>query len=101
MKEVKPPKKPLIYYYGVALVVPDAKHHPAGMLMSFHQHHAQSAIAHSQIGMSQPLKKRLWQKLVCAKIENQAAVLRGIGSDHAAALSAMSAQQFPDFLHGR
>lgn len=75
---------------GVAMVVPDAKHHPAGMLMSFHQHHAQAAIAHSQIAMSQPLKKRLWQKLVCAKIENQAAVLRGIGSDHATALSAMA-----------
>jgi CRISPR-associated protein Cas1 len=72
------------------MVVPDAKHHPAGMLMSFHQHHAQSAVAHSQIGMTQPLKKRLWQKLVCAKIENQAAVLRSIGSDHATALSAMA-----------
>lgn len=75
---------------GVAMVVPDAKHHPAGMLLSFHQHHAQAAIAHSQIAMSQPLKKRLWQKVVCAKIENQAAVLRGIGSDHATALSAMA-----------
>ena len=75
---------------GVAMVVPDAKHHPAGMLISFHQHHAQAAIAHSQIAMTQPLKKRLWQKLVCAKIENQAAVLRGIGSDHATALSTMA-----------
>lgn len=75
---------------GVAMVVPDARHHPAGMLMSFHQHHAQAAIAHSQIAMSQPLKKRLWQKLVASKIENQAAVLRGIGSDHATALSAMA-----------
>lgn len=75
---------------GVAMIVPDAKHHPAGMLLSFHQHHAQAAIAHSQIAMSQPLKKRLWQKLVRAKIENQAAVLRGIGSDHATALSAMA-----------
>ena len=43
---------------GVAMVVPDAKHHPAGMLMSFHQHHAQAAIAHAQIGMSQPLKSK-------------------------------------------
>jgi len=72
------------------MVVPDAKHHPAGILMSFHQHHAQAAIAHSQVAMSHPLKKRLWQKLVASKIENQAAVLRGIGSDHAAALSAMA-----------
>lgn len=75
---------------GVALVVPDAKHHPAGMLLSFHQHHAQAAIAHAQVAMSQPLQKRLWQKLVCAKIENQAAVLRSIGSDYATALSAMA-----------
>jgi CRISPR-associated protein Cas1 len=75
---------------GVALIVPDAKHHPAGMLLSFHQHHLQSGIAHSQIAASQPLKKRLWQKLVVAKIENQAAVLRAIGSDEAQALSAMA-----------
>ncbi|WP_202192030.1 type II CRISPR-associated endonuclease Cas1 [Sphingomonas sp. MM-1] len=77
---------------GVAMVVPDARHHPAGMLLSFHQHHAQSAIAHSQIAMTQPLRKRLWQKLVVAKIENQAAVLRGIGHDYADTLSAMAAR---------
>jgi CRISP-associated protein Cas1 len=75
---------------GVAMVVPDARHHPAGMLMSFHQHHAQSAVAHAQISMTRPLKKRLWQRLVMAKIENQAAVLRGIGSDNASAFSAMA-----------
>lgn len=75
---------------GVAMIVPDDKHHPAGVLLSFHQHHAQSAIAHAQASMSGPLKKRLWQKLVVAKIENQAAVLRAIGSGHAQALSAMA-----------
>jgi CRISPR-associated protein Cas1 len=75
---------------GVALIIPDAKHHPAGMLLSFHQHHLQSGIAHSQIAISQPLKKRLWQKLVIAKIENQAAVLRAIGNPEAEALSAMA-----------
>jgi len=75
---------------GVALIVPDSKHHPAGMLLSFHQHHLQSAIAHTQIAASGPLRKRLWQKLVSAKIENQAAVLRAIGSDRAQALSAMA-----------
>lgn len=76
--------------HGVALIVPDAKHHPAGMLLSFHQHHRQSAVAHAQVSASIPLKKRLWQKLVSAKIENQAAVLRAIGSDRAQALSAMA-----------
>lgn len=75
---------------GVALVIPDARHHPAGMLLSFHQHHLQSAIAHLQVSMSLPLKKRMWQRLVVAKIENQAAVLRAIGSGEAQALSAMA-----------
>ncbi|WP_420607089.1 type II CRISPR-associated endonuclease Cas1 [Novosphingopyxis sp.] len=77
---------------GVAMIVPDAKHHPAGVLISFHQHHAQSAIAHAQIGMTVPLQKRLWQRIVRAKIENQAAVLRAIGNDHAQALSAMASR---------
>jgi CRISPR-associated protein Cas1 len=75
---------------GVALIVPDARHNPAGMLLSFHQHHAQSAVAHAQIAASGPLKKRMWQKIVAAKIENQAAVLRAIGSDGAEGLSAMA-----------
>lgn len=75
---------------GVALIVVDGRHHPAGILLSFHQHHAQAAIAHSQIAMSQPLKKRLWQRLVVAKIENQAAMLRSVGRDEAQTLSAMT-----------
>jgi CRISPR-associated protein Cas1 len=75
---------------GVAMVVPDAKRHPAGMLMSFHQHHAQAAIAHSQIGMSQPLKNDCGRSSF-AQRSKTAAVLRGIGSDHATALSAMAA----------
>lgn len=77
---------------GVALIVPDARHHPAGMLLSFHQHHAQAGVAHAQIAASGPLKKRLWQKIVVAKIENQAAVLRELGSGEARALSAMAAR---------
>lgn len=77
---------------GVALIVPDGKHHPAGVLLPFHQHHAQAHVAHAQIAVSGPLKKRLWQKLVVAKIENQAAVLRELGSDEARALSAMAAR---------
>lgn len=77
---------------GIAMIVPDAKHHPAGVLISFHQHHAQSAIAHAQIGMTAPLQKRIWQRIIRAKIENQAAVLRAIGNDHAQALYAMASR---------
>lgn len=75
---------------GVALIVVDGRHHPAGILLSFHQHHAQAAVAHNQIAISQPLKKRLWQRLIVAKIENQAAMLRLVGRDEARTLSAMA-----------
>lgn len=75
---------------GVAMIVPDTKHHPAGVLLSFHQHHAQAHIAHAQIETSQPLKKRLWQALVMAKIRNQAALLEQLGRGQSTALEAMA-----------
>jgi len=75
---------------GVAMIVPDARHHPAGVLLSFHQHHAQAHIAHLQTGITQPLKKRLWQGLVVAKIRNQAALLNQLGRPQAKAVFAMA-----------
>ena len=75
---------------GIAMIVPDGKHHPAGVLLPFHRHHAQAHIAHIQVGISQPLKKRLWQALVVAKIRNQAALLDRLGRSRAKALFAMS-----------
>lgn len=60
---------------GIVLIVPDARHHPAGLLLPFHQHYAQADIIQFQISASLPLRKRLWQLLVTAKINNQAAVL--------------------------
>lgn len=60
---------------GIAVIVPDDKHHPSGVLLPFHRHHAQAYVAHVQVGITQPLKKRLWQNLVVAKITNQADAL--------------------------
>lgn len=77
---------------GVAVIVTDDKHHPAGVLLSFHQHHAQAHIAHSQIDMSLPLKKRLWQTIVVAKISNQAGLLEQLGRDRAQTLRAMTSR---------
>lgn len=75
---------------GVVMIVPDDKHHPAGVLLPFHQHHAQAQIAHAQIEMSLPLKKRLWQTIVIAKICNQAGLLERLGRDRAHTLRAMA-----------
>lgn len=60
---------------GIALVFTDERHTPSGLALPFHRHHRQAAVAGLQTGLSQPAKKRLWQALVVAKIENQAAAL--------------------------
>ncbi|MBU6207922.1 MAG: type II CRISPR-associated endonuclease Cas1 [Alphaproteobacteria bacterium] len=75
---------------GVAMIVPDDKHHPAGVLLPFHQHHAQAYIAHAQVGMSLPLKKRLWQSIIVSKINNQAALLDELGRERGQGLRAMA-----------
>jgi CRISP-associated protein Cas1 len=77
---------------GVAMIVPDDKHNPAGVLLPFHQHHAQAHIAHAQVGMSSPLKKRMWQTIIVAKIENQARHLQQQGRDQARPVQAMAAR---------
>jgi len=76
---------------GIAVIVPDAKHHPSGVLLPFHAHHAQAHVAHQQVAMTAPLKKRLWQHIVRAKIDNQATALARSGRDGAQAVRAMTA----------
>ena len=66
---------------GVAVVVTDARHTPSGLLLPFHRHHRQAAVAAVQSGTTLPLRKRLWQRIVVAKIENQAGCLVGCGLD--------------------
>ncbi|MGA9869198.1 MAG: type II CRISPR-associated endonuclease Cas1 [Acetobacteraceae bacterium] len=66
---------------GTVLVTTDAKHTPSGILLPFHRHHRQSDVAALQISASAPLRKRLWQAIVRAKITNQASALARCGGD--------------------
>jgi len=66
---------------GLAIVTTDARHTPSGLMLPFHGHFRQGAVAMLQADISAPLRKRLWQTVVQAKIVNQAAVLNGAGSD--------------------
>ena len=66
---------------GLAIVITDARHTPSGLMLPFHGHFRQGAVAMLQADISAPLRKRLWQTVVQAKIVNQAAVLNGAGSD--------------------
>ena len=60
---------------GIAIVTTDARHTPSGLLLPFHRHHRQAHVAGVQLAASEPLKKRLWQRMVQAKIVNQGANL--------------------------
>lgn len=62
--------------YNIALVVCDAKHHPASMLLHLDNHSQQAELFGCQVRATEPLKKNLWKQTVKAKIHNQAIVLR-------------------------
>jgi CRISP-associated protein Cas1 len=73
---------------GVVLITTDSTHTPSGVLLPFHRHHRQGEIADLQTNLSAALKKRLWQTIIKAKIENQASNLVACDRD-ATALRAM------------
>ena len=55
--------------------------HPISISLPFGVHYEAAGILRDQIDASQPLYKRLWQQIVQAKIDNQAAVLRRHGGE--------------------
>jgi CRISPR-associated protein Cas1 len=75
---------------GVAVVATDGRHIPSGIMLPFHGHFRQAGVAAAQAAAPAPLRKRLWQAVVRAKIANQAAVLAACGGD-GRALAAMAA----------
>ncbi|MGB0697084.1 MAG: type II CRISPR-associated endonuclease Cas1 [Rhodospirillaceae bacterium] len=66
---------------GIVLVCTDSRHTPNGMMLPFHSHHRQAGVAAAQIETTAPFRKRCWQAIVVAKIENQAAHLRDCGRE--------------------
>lgn len=57
---------------NVAVFVCDEKHLPNGVLFPFAQHSRQLKIIKLQEQITLPVKKRLWQQIIQAKIKNQA-----------------------------
>lgn len=64
---------------GIALYVCDNYHLPNAVMLPFLPHSRQSGVARLQVNLSVPLKKRLWQKIVKSKINNQALCLEYLG----------------------
>lgn len=78
---------------GIPFVLCASNHLPSAILWPVDGHHRQTAILRAQIASSLPLRKRLWQRIVQAKIRQQAAVVRlvtGDGRGIASGLEAMA-----------
>lgn len=66
---------------GVPIVLCAANHRPAALVWPVDGHHAQAGRMSDQARASAPLKKRLWQQIVQAKILAQGATLAAIGAE--------------------
>lgn len=64
---------------GAPFVLCAANHNVVGMLWPADGHHQQAHRFDAQIACKEPMRKRLWGSIVAAKLNSQAAVLRGIG----------------------
>jgi CRISPR-associated protein Cas1 len=60
---------------GATLIVSDAQHLPAGILLPLDAHSTQTERHRAQADASEPVKKQAWQALIAAKLAQQAAVL--------------------------
>ncbi len=63
---------------GGAVLVCDAKHQPAGLLLPLQGHFIQAERMARQAAAPLPLKKRLWQQIIKAKVLAQAGLLQQI-----------------------
>ena len=61
---------------GATVMVSGRDHLPMGMMLPINAHHVQTQRHRAQIEAKVPVRKRIWQALVRAKIGQQAAVLR-------------------------
>jgi CRISPR-associated protein Cas1 len=68
---------------GAAVVLCAANHHPASLILPLEGNTVQTERFHAQLEASLPLKKRLWQALISAKIRLQATVLRAATGEDA------------------
>lgn len=68
---------------GVPFVLCAENHLPVGMLLSVDGHYHQAKRIDAQLASRRPQRKRLWQTLVRAKLQMQAASLRELGQPHA------------------
>lgn len=68
---------------GTTVLVSGRNHLPVGIMLPLDAHHVQTERHRAQIAAKEPVKKRVWQTLIRAKIAQQAAVLTHFTGGHA------------------
>lgn len=61
--------------HAVGVLTCDASHHPNGVLLPYLPHSRQTRVLLRQIALTEPQKKRAWQRIVAQKLTNQAQIL--------------------------
>jgi CRISPR-associated protein Cas1 len=67
---------------GATVMITGRDHLPVGMMLPLDAHHVQTERHRAQVDASVPVKKRIWQALICAKIAQQGAVLLHFTGQH-------------------
>jgi CRISP-associated protein Cas1 len=65
----------------ITIITTDASHTPNGIFLPYMQYYKNAETAFLQRDWSEPFKKRVWQKIVQQKIQNQAHVIRDINKN--------------------
>jgi CRISPR-associated protein Cas1 len=65
----------------VCVVTVDERHMPNGVLTPYQCHSRSLKVLRAQLDLGQPARKRIWQRIVQAKVANQAAVLVHFGRE--------------------
>jgi len=66
---------------GGVFIACDERRMPSGMMLPLAGHHLQTERLQHQVGASQPVRKRAWQQLVCAKVRAQGRLLDALHGD--------------------
>lgn len=75
---------------GVAVVYCDTRHMPMGLALPFSGNVLTQSVTTAQLALSQKVKDRIWQRVVQAKIRNQAEALKRSGIIGWAKLNALA-----------
>ncbi|HPS52745.1 MAG TPA: type II CRISPR-associated endonuclease Cas1 [Phycisphaerae bacterium] len=67
---------------GGVFIICDERYLPSAMLLPLQTHHVQTQNFAQQAAAKEPVKKRVWQQIIRAKIKGQADVLKKITGDY-------------------